>query len=213
MIIAIDGPSASGKGTLAKMLAKHYGLPHLDTGALYRAITYKLLQAGFTVNDTAEAIRIAKDFGKAIDTDLLASPELRSEIISSSASPIAAIPEVRSHLFDLQKQFATQPGGAVIEGRDIATVIAPQAEVKLYVTATPEKRAQRRLKELQSRGQTATYEAVLQDLHARDARDSSRSVAPAIQAVDATLLDNSELNVEQAFEAALRIVKAKTGKA
>jgi cytidylate kinase len=213
MIIAIDGPSASGKGTVARQLAKHFGLPYLDTGTLYRGVTLQLLRDGFSPDDKNEAIRIAKNFENGIDVKLLDDPDLRSEPVSKAAAPVSAIPEVRQHLLTLQKRFATQAGGAVLDGRDIASVIAPQAEVKIYVTATPEKRAERRMKELQSRGQAVTYEAVLADLQARDARDQSRNVAPAIKTADAILLDNTELNIEQAFATALQIVKDKTGQA
>jgi cytidylate kinase len=212
MIIAIDGPSASGKGTIARALAAHFNLPYLDTGTLYRAVTLTLLRQGAAPSDTQTAIRIAQEMAKGIAPDLLSDPDLRSEEVSQAAAPVSAIPEVRQHLLDLQRHFAAQPGGAVLDGRDIATVIAPQAEVKIYVTATPEKRAERRWKELQNRGQTATYEAVLKDLEARDKHDASRATAPAKQAPDAVLLDNSNLPVEPSIQAALRIVKDKTGR-
>jgi cytidylate kinase len=211
MIIAIDGPSASGKGTIARALATHFNLPYLDTGTLYRAVTLALLREGASPGNREVAIRIAGEMSKGIDGELLVDPDLRSEEVSIAAAPVSAIPEVRQHLLDLQRHFAAQPGGAVLDGRDIGTVIAPHAEVKIYVTATPEKRAERRWKELQSRGQKATYETVLKELQARDKHDASRTTAPAKQAPDAVLLDNSELPVKQSIQAALRIVKEKTG--
>lgn len=213
MIIAIDGPSASGKGTIARKLAAHFGLPYLDTGTLYRGVTLALLRAGHAPENKAEAIRIARGFTNGIDPALLADPELRSERVSKAAASVSAVPEVRAHLLDLQRRFAVQPGGAVLDGRDIASVIAPQAEVKIYITASPEKRAERRWKELQSLGQTVTYEAVLKDMLARDARDATRSVAPAMKTAEAVLIDTSNLSIDETFASALRIVKEKTGKA
>lgn len=207
MLIALDGPSASGKGTIAKRLAGYFNLPYLDTGLLYRAVTYVLLQDGGKPSDEDAAALIAYNFRNGIPDKLLADPELRSEIVSREASLIAAMPRVREHLLALQKSFATQPGGAVLDGRDIGTVIAPEAEIKLYITATPQVRAERRMKELHSKGQKVTYEAVLADLEARDARDASRATAPAKAAQDAITLDTSHLDAEEAFAAALKIVK------
>ena len=215
MIIAIDGPSASGKGTLARQLAKHYGLPYLDTGTLYRAVTVAVARLGIAADEESRDDIISLIEGMSTK-DVMAytsDPSLRSDTVSNAASFIASLPEVRTHLLAMQKAFANQEGGAVLDGRDIASVIAPQAEVKIYVTATPEKRAERRLKELQSTDQTVTYQAVLTDLKARDARDQSRNVAPAIQTADAILIDNTDLSIDQAFATALQIVKDKTGQA
>ncbi|MBI3419880.1 MAG: (d)CMP kinase [Proteobacteria bacterium] len=212
MIIAIDGPSASGKGTIARKLAAHFRLPYLDTGTLYRGVTLALLRAGHAPENKDAAIAIARGFSKGIGPALLADPELRSERVSIAAAPVSAIPEVRAHLLDLQRQFAGQPGGAVLDGRDIASVIAPQAEVKIYITATPEKRAERRWKELQSLGQSVTYEAILKDMLARDARDATRSVAPAMKTAEAVLIDTTNLSIFETFASALQIVKEKTGK-
>ncbi len=210
MIIAIDGPSASGKGTLARRLAKHFNLPHLDTGALYRAVAVAALRAGKSVDHPEEAIKIAAGFSRGISAELMNDPELRLESTSISAGKVAAIPEVREHLLNYQKQFARQPGGAVLDGRDIGTVIAPEAEIKLFIVASAEKRAERRVKELQSRGQPVTYDHVLKDMQERDARDATRSVAPTKAAPDAVLLDTSNLDADAVFAAALQIVKQKT---
>jgi cytidylate kinase len=213
MIIAIDGPSASGKGTLAKKLAAHFGLPYLDTGTLYRAVALALLQQ-YKAPPAGDdgAVQIAKGFKAGIPPALLNDPKLRSETVSTLAGKIASIPEVRQQLLDYQKEFANRPGGAVLDGRDIGTVIAPHAEVKIFITATAEKRAERRLKELQSAGQSATYEAVLKDMQERDVRDAARTIAPTKPAADAVLLDTSNLDAEAAFAEALRIVKEKTGR-
>jgi cytidylate kinase len=211
LIIAIDGPSASGKGTLARRLAKHFGLPHLDTGALYRGVALTLLREGADLNDPVAAIAVATDFKNGLDPSLLNTDALRSEAVGMLAGKVSAIPEVRAQLLDFQKQFASQEKGAVLDGRDIGTVIAPNAPVKVFVTASAEKRAERRLKELQNGGQKVTYEAVLKDMQERDARDAARSVAPARPAQDAVMLDTSNLDADQAFAEALKIVKEKTG--
>ena len=203
-IIAVDGPAASGKGTIARAIAEHYGLPHMDTGLLYRAAALNLWRWGGDPGNEFEAVRAAQELN--LDAD---DPELRSEPVSKIASAISAYPEVRAVLLKRQQDFAHQPGGAVLDGRDIGTVIAPDADVKLYVTAAPEVRAKRRMGELESRGMQATYEDVLADIRARDERDSSRSVAPLAQAPDAVRLDTSDLNVEQAVAEALRLVEDK----
>lgn len=212
MIIAIDGPSASGKGTLAKKLAQHFGLPHLDTGLLYRAVALTMIRQGIAPENEADAIGAAEILKQHFlhgGTEGLDDPELRSEAVSQATSKIAAIPAVRAQLLDLQRKFAYQPDGVVLDGRDIGTVVVPDAPVKIFVQASAQKRAERRWKELQSTDKTVTYEAVLNDMQARDARDAARAVAPTIAAEDAVLLDTSDLNAQEAFAAALQIVKNK----
>ena len=204
IVIAVDGPAASGKGTIARALAAHYGLPHMDTGLLYRAVALNLVRFGGDPGNVFEAVR-ACDLGSVSFDD----PELRSELVGSYASRISAYPAVRSHLLDRQRAFAGQEGGAVLDGRDIGTVIAPDATVKLFVTAAPEVRARRRLAELTARGLNAHYEEILSDIRARDDRDSGRKTAPLLQASDALLLDTSELDVVQAIAAALALVEAR----
>ena len=201
-VIAVDGPAASGKGTIARALAKHFGLPHMDTGLLYRAAALNLWRWGGDPASHFEAVRACGDIG--VDPD---DPELRSEPVSEIASRISVYPEVRAALLERQQDFAAQDGGAVLNGRDIGTVIAPGADVKLFVTASPEVRAQRRLKELEARGMPAHYEEVLADIHARDERDSTREVAPLRPAADAVLLDTSDLAVAEAIAAAVRLVE------
>jgi cytidylate kinase len=197
-VIAVDGPAASGKGTIARALARHFALPHMDTGLLYRAVALKLWRWGGDPGNQFEALRACDELG--FDP---ADPELRSEPVSKIASMISAYPPVRAALLDRQRDFAGQDGGAVLDGRDIGTVIAPDADVKLFVTASPEVRARRRLEELLSRGMRAHYEDVLADIHARDARDSGRDVAPLKPAPDAILLDTSELDVAAAVAEAI----------
>ena len=201
-MIAVDGPAASGKGTIARALARHYGLPHMDTGLLYRAVALNLWRWGGDPGNEFEAARACDELN--LDAD---DPELRSEPVSKIASAISAYPAVREALLERQQVFARQQGGAVLDGRDIGTVIAPQADVKLYVTASPEVRAQRRLKELHERGMHAPYEDVLADIRARDRRDSTRAVAPLRQASDAMLLDTSDLDIDQAIAEALRLTE------
>jgi cytidylate kinase len=201
-VIAVDGPAASGKGTIARALAKHFGLPHMDTGLLYRAVGLNLWRWGGDPASEFEALRACDDLG--FDPD---DPELRSEPVSKIASSISAFPSVRAALLERQQDFAGQHGGAVLDGRDIGTVIAPDADVKLFVTATPEVRAHRRLKELEARGMHARYDDVLADIHARDRRDSSREVAPLKPASDAIILDTSELDVEAAISEAIRLAE------
>ena len=206
IVIAVDGPAASGKGTIARALAAHYGLPHMDTGLLYRAAALNLVRFGGDPGNEFEAVR-ACDLGSvSLDDD-----ELRSELVGSYASRISAYPAVRSHLLDRQRAFAGQDGGAVLDGRDIGTVIAPDAAAKLFVTAAPEVRANRRLAELTSRGLNAHYEEVLADIQARDERDSGRSAAPLVQAEDALLLDTSEMDAAGAVAAAIALVEGKLG--
>jgi len=207
LVIAVDGPAASGKGTIARALAKHFGLPHMDTGLLYRIAALNLWRWGGDPGNEFEAVRACSELG--VDPD---DSELRSEPVSKIASSISAYPGVRSALLERQQDFARQPGGAVLDGRDIGTVIAPKADVKLFVTASPEVRAKRRLKELGRRGMRAHYEDVLADIHARDERDSHREVAPLKQARGAILLDTSDLDVEQAIAEALRLVEERLDK-
>ena len=199
-MIAVDGPAASGKGTIARALAKHFGLPHMDTGLLYRAVALNLWRWGGDPGNEFAALRACDDVGVEPD-----DPELRSEPVSRIASMISAYPSVRAALLERQQDFARQPGGAVLDGRDIGTVIAPRADVKLFVTASPEARAERRLRELQGRGMSAHYEDVLADIRSRDERDSGRAVAPLKPARDAVVLDTSERSPEQAIAEALRL--------
>jgi CMP/dCMP kinase len=202
MIIAVDGPAASGKGSIARALARHYGLPHLDTGLLYRATALNLLETGGDPESEFAAAR-ATDISQ-IDFD---DPELKSETVGGLASRISAYPLVREALLERQKRFAYQDGGAVLDGRDIGTVIAPDAEVKLFVTATSEIRAERRFAELRRAGLDVHLPDVLADIRARDERDSGRAAAPLVMADDAILLDTTEMNLEQAIEAAIQAVK------
>jgi len=202
MIIAVDGPAASGKGTIARALAARFGLPHMDTGLLYRATAKNLLEMGGDPESEFAAAR-ATDLSQ-ID---FADPELKSETVGGIASRISAYSHVREALLERQKRFASQEGGAVLDGRDIGTVIAPGATVKLFVTASAEVRAQRRMRELMARGMPAHYDDVLNDIRSRDERDSGRAVAPLRQAEDAILLDTSELDVDQAIAEAIRLVE------
>jgi CMP/dCMP kinase len=203
-VIAVDGPAASGKGTIARALAKHFALPFMDTGLLYRAVALNLWRWGGDPANEFEALRACGELG--FDPD---DPELRSEPVSQFASAISVYPSVRTALLERQQDFARQDGGAVLDGRDIGTVIAPDADVKLFVTASPEVRAQRRLKELKARGMHASYEDVLADIHARDQRDSCREVAPLKPAPDAILLDTSKLDAEAAIAEAVRLAEAR----
>ena len=206
IVIAVDGPAASGKGTIARALASHFGLPHLDTGLLYRAVALNLFRFGGDPGNEFEAMRACDITSVSLD-----DPDLRSEVVGSIASRISAYPSVREKLLDRQRRFAGQAGGAVLDGRDIGTVIAPGADVKLFVTASVEVRARRRLAELLSRGMAAHLEDVIIDLKARDARDSSRSAAPMAQADDAVLLDPSEMDIAAAIAAAIRLVEERLG--
>jgi cytidylate kinase len=202
IVIAVDGPAASGKGTIARALADHYGLPHMDTGLLYRAVALTLTRFGGDPASEFEAVRACEGLAQVDPSD----EELRSEIVGSIASRISAYPAVRAALLERQRAFAGQEGGAVLDGRDIGTVIAPDAIVKLYVTAAPEERARRRLAELAARGANAHYEEVLADIRARDERDCHRTDAPLTMAADAILLDTTALDREAAITEALRLV-------
>lgn len=203
LVIAIDGPAASGKGTLARRLAEHYGLPHLDTGLLYRAVACSLIDEGLPLDDVTAAEAAARGLSL---TEF--DPErLRSREMGEASSVVAAIPAVRAALIDMQRNFAARAEGAVLDGRDIGTVICPKATVKIFVTASPETRAQRRALELASRGAEVDYAAILEDVRARDARDSQRALAPLKIAEDAIMLDTSALDRDEAFAAALSIVE------
>jgi cytidylate kinase len=206
IVIAVDGPAASGKGTIARALASHFGLPHLDTGLLYRAVALNLFRFGGDPGSEFEAMRACDITSVSLD-----DPDLRSEVVGSIASRISAYPSVREKLLDRQRRFAGQAGGAVLDGRDIGTVIAPGADVKLFVTASVEVRARRRLAELLSRGMATHLEDVVIDLKARDARDSSRSAAPLAQADDAMLLDTSDMDIDAAIAAAIMLVEERLG--
>ena len=203
MIIAVDGPAAAGKGTIARALARHFGYHFLDTGTLYRRVGLALLKSGTDPSGRAAAIAIARNLGAGA----YGEPELRSEAVGAAASIVAVIPEVRTALLDLQRQFARKPPGAVLDGRDIGTVVCPDAEVKIYVTASAEVRARRRQEELKSYGQDIDFAAVLEDIRTRDKRDSTRVTAPLLPASDATVLDTSEMTIEAAIAAAIALVR------
>ena len=209
MIVAIDGPAASGKGTLAKRVAAHYGLPHLDTGLLYRAVARDALASAIDLDDAAGAAGVAE----ALEVATLEDPDLRTAEIGEAASRVARHPAVRTVLLAYQRTFASAAQGAVLDGRDIGTVICPSADVKLFVSATPEVRALRRFLELTGRGVDISQEAVLADIRARDERDSTRGTAPLVQAKDAVLLDTSNLDIDAAFRAALDLIEAAMSRA
>lgn len=203
-ILAIDGPAASGKGTLARRLAKHLDLPHLDTGLTYRAVADALLRAGETLEDEAVATAAARRVDlAALDADILADHE-----IGNAASKVAAMPDVRRTLVELQRQFAETPPGAVLDGRDIGTVVCPGADVKLYVTASPHERARRRWNEMQLKGKDAAFDDILRDIQERDARDMGRADSPLKPAENAHLLDTSQMDIETAFAQALTIINS-----
>jgi cytidylate kinase len=202
MIIAVDGPAASGKGTLARRLARHFGYPYLDTGLLYRAVGLAVLQAGGDPAEEAAAIRAAQ----ALDPEHLTDPALRGEAAGQAASKVAAIGRVRALLLDFQRAFAANPPGAVLDGRDIGSVVCPHADRKIYITASLERRAERRFKELRAQDGTIIQDAVLRDMRERDERDTMRAVAPLKPADDAFVLDTTELDAEQAFAAALDFI-------
>jgi cytidylate kinase len=202
MIVAIDGPAGVGKGTLAKRLAERFGLRHLDTGLLYRAVARDVLAAGRDANDAEAATAAAR----MLDPATLSDPVLRTEAVGAAASVVAAIPAVRTALLEFQREFARLPPGAVLDGRDIGTVICPDAEVKIFVTASMEVRAERRWRELAARGITLKMEQVLAEMRERDERDTKRATAPLAAATDARVLDTSMLDIESTFAAAERIV-------
>jgi len=204
MIIAIDGPAASGKGTLGKRLAQYYGYRHLDTGVIYRAVAKALLDHGFDLTDEARAVAAAM----ALDPEDFGNPGLKTHRIGEAASVVSAIPAVREALVNFQRQFAVDPPGAVLDGRDIGTVICPDADVKIFVVADPQVRAQRRTLEARARGEAADEAAVLADILKRDERDRNRAAAPLKAAADARILDNSSLDVEASVRAAIAIIEA-----
>lgn len=202
MIIAVDGPAASGKGTIARALARHYALPHLDTGLLYRAVAATVLRAGADPASEADAVAAC-----GFDDALLDDPWLRTDEVGKTASVVSAHPRVRAALLERQRSFANQPGGAVLDGRDIGTVIVPDAEVKLFVKATPTIRAQRRHLELRKHGTAISLDKVLADIRARDERDAHRAAAPMRQAADAVVLDTSFLSIDAAIQRAIALVE------
>jgi cytidylate kinase len=202
-VVAIDGPAAAGKGTIAKAAARRFGFAHLDTGLLYRAVGRRALDQGRGVLDEGVAELVARELSEAD----LARPELRGAAAARAASRVAAMPGVRAALFDFQRRFAGREGGAVLDGRDIGTVICPDAEVKLYVTASDAARAARRYAELRARGEDTTLERVAADLRSRDARDAARDAAPMRQPADAHLLDTTELSIDAAVAKAAEIIE------
>jgi CMP/dCMP kinase len=204
MIIAIDGPAASGKGTLGKRLAGHYGLRHLDTGLIYRAVAKAVLDAGHSPDDRARAMAAAE----ALDPRHFDEAALKRQAVGEAASLVSAIPEVRKVVLAFQREFGRTPPGAVLDGRDIGTVIFPDADVKIFVTATPEVRARRRAAELEQAGEHINQADVLADIRRRDERDSRRAIAPLKAATDAHLLDTTHLDIDAAFRAAIDIVEA-----
>ncbi len=208
MIIAIDGPAASGKGTLARRIAARFGFVHLDTGKLYRAVGLAVLRAGGDPSDAMAALAAARN----LKIENLDDPALSGDDAAQAASKVAAIPEVRSVLLDAQRKFAHTPPGAVLDGRDIGTVVCPEADIKLFVTADIDVRADRRHKELLNRGEDSIYARVRQDLVERDARDSGRSVAPLLPAADAVVLDTSALDPETVLAAAVELIEARSGR-
>jgi cytidylate kinase len=203
-VIAVDGPAASGKGTIASHLAQTYDLPMLDSWLLYRAVGVLLARHGGDFDDVAAATRVARD----LTAEVLTDPAFRPREAGEAASRVAIHTPVRLALREMQQDFAHRPGGAVIDGRDIGTVIAPEAPCKLYVTARPEVRAERRFRQLSGQGEAVTYDEILEDIGKRDARDGGRADSPMVQADDAVLLDTSEMTIDQAADAARRIVEA-----
>jgi CMP/dCMP kinase len=208
ILIAIDGPAASGKGTLAKLIAASWGLPCLDTGLLYRAVARDVGVRGYRLTDAWAALAAAR----SLDPATLDDPGLRSAGTGEAASIVASMPQVRAALLAYQRAFASQPGGAVLDGRDIGTVVCPQADAKIYVTARPRVRAWRRFIERQAQLEPVTFDAVLADIERRDARDAGRESAPMRPAPDADLLETSDLDIEAAFEAAVGLIKRKIGR-
>lgn len=217
MIIAIDGPAAAGKGTLAQNLARRFGYAFLDTGRLYRAVGYAVLQAGKDPADVEAATAAAEELNPENVNKLLKNPALREEATGAAASKVAVIPSVRAALLDLQRRFARQPcfedgspaAGAVLDGRDIGTVVCPDADVKLFVTASAEVRADRRFKELKDKGEDVSYDVILKDLKERDERDSKRATAPLKPADDALILDTSDMDADKAFAVAAEYIGAR----
>lgn len=202
MIIAIDGTAAAGKSTIARRIASHYGLPHLDTGSLYRAVARDVVAAGHALTD----VKAAAEAARRLDPATLSDPNLRLKGNGEAASIVAAFPEVRAELITFQRSFAANPSGAVVEGRDIGTVVCPDAEAKIFVTASAHARARRRYVELKGYGVETTEAAVLAEIVERDRRDRERPISPLLPAEDALLLDTTELDIEKAFAAALELI-------
>ena len=206
-VIAVDGPAASGKGTIAWALAQHFGLPYLDTGLLYRAVGTGVRDLGGDLSDEAIAAKVAEE----LEPEALDNPQLRTRAAGEAASRVAVYPSVRDALLAFQRAFAGQTGGSVLDGRDIGTVIVPTAPAKLFVTARPEVRAERRWKQLIGQGEAVGLDDVLADIRKRDERDSGRAAAPLVQAAGAHLLDTSEMTIDSAFREALRLVEQMRG--
>lgn len=202
LTIAVDGPAASGKGTLSRRLARHFGLNYLDTGSLYRAVALSALENNVPLDDEVALSKVANSLGD----EILSNPRLREPGVGEAASKIASLQAVRDTLLNFQRQIAETAPGAVLDGRDIGTVVCPEADVKLFVTASSEVRAERRFKELLSKGQDVTYDDIFAEIERRDARDSSRSAAPLVKAADAHLLDTTNLDIEKALDAAVLLV-------
>lgn len=202
LTIAVDGPAASGKGTLSRRLARHFGLNYLDTGSLYRAVALSALENNVPLDDEGALSKVANSLGD----EILSDPRLREPGVGEAASKIASLQAVRDTLLNFQRQIAETAPGAVLDGRDIGTVVCPEADVKLFVTASSEVRAERRFKELLSKGQDVTYDDIFAEIERRDARDSSRSAAPLVKAADAHLLDTTNLDIEKALDAAVLLV-------
>jgi cytidylate kinase len=202
MIVAVDGPAAAGKGTVARAIARHFGYHFLDTGSLYRMVGLAVLRGGNDPNDRAAAIAAAQ----SLRPETFRDEDLRGEDVGNAASIVAVIAEVRAALLDFQREFAGKPPGAVLDGRDIGTVVCPDAEVKLYITASPEVRARRRMAELAERGDAVPYQTVLAEIRARDERDRSRVTAPLVAAADAAVIDTSAMGIEEAVAAAVATV-------
>jgi cytidylate kinase len=200
VIIAVDGPAAAGKGTIARALARHFKFHFLDTGTLYRRVGLAMLRDNLDLRDAKAAAAIAKN----LKAEIFRDDEMRSEAAAAAASIVAVIPEVRVALLDFQRDFAASEPGAVLDGRDIGTVVCPEAQVKLYITASPEVRARRRHAELQSTGADLSFDSVLEDIKRRDERDRARAAAPLVAAADAIVIDTSEMPVEEAVAAAIR---------
>jgi cytidylate kinase len=213
IVIAVDGPAASGKGTLARKLAERLGYAWLDTGALYRAVALATLEMGGDPTNAADVMPAVSIVKRNLTPELLANPALRTPDVSSASSKVAAIPEVRLELLDFQRNFAANPpgktGGAVLDGRDIGTVVCPNADIKFFITASVDERARRRFAEVQASNPDATYITILEDLIARDERDSTRKVAPTRAADDAYVIDTSKLNVPQVLEEAIAVIRSK----
>lgn len=212
LVIAIDGPACSGKGTLARGLAERLGFAHLDSGSLYRAAAFLALEAGADLNSPADIMEKLGNLVEKLTPGVLQSPELRTERISHAASIVSAIAALREALLDFQREFAKNPphskAGAVIEGRDIGTVVCPDADIKLFVTACPKVRARRRLQDLENQGIKSDMETVLENIKARDLRDTSRTAAPLRQAQDAFVIENSALDARQTLDQALTLIRA-----